>query len=105
MKTEKKLFYLNFEKILETCSIQTHSILESADHDFIQNSNQIQNSLFSELELAANFLEMLTAVKFFKVGILAFCFSNGSLRFYNESSRQWILEYKVGFQWDCQDNW
>jgi hypothetical protein len=95
--TKDKLSYLNFEKVLENYNIIPHSILHYADHEFLGSSVDPRSKLFSEIEMEENLLNILSAVKFFKVGILALCFDNGSIQFYNDNTGKQILEYKVGF--------
>ena len=89
-----QVFFLNFEKILESCIIQSHSILEFADHEFIQHALTPGSKLVTQILLDSVYLGLLTSVKYFKVGILGLCFNNGSIQFYNENTSKLILEYK-----------
>ena len=89
--------FFNFEKILEQNNILSHSIISLNNSQFITNYPQMEFMPFTEVKLDNQFSGLLSTIKFFKVGILALCFNNGTIQFYNETTSKKILEYKVCF--------
>lgn len=95
LRTGDRLCLFNFEKALEERVVDPHSLLLAADADFLRHSRSPGAEPFAELLLPAD-AALLSKIKFFKVGLLALCFENGTLAFFREAGPRALLEFKVG---------